>query len=578
MPVRKPVIGGTTRSRPFIAAWYGFCTLFYLSSRVRRALGGLAAGFLICSGVLRWSHDFHVIGLRTTLANIGLMVRIRYRAPLRRKWLPSQHAVGLYDLFLLLPALWLWRPYRRSPGPALLALASFLAVRLEFLRTPEVLYLGASSAPNFRLFKLIQANGPGLVLSAIDHAHPEVMRGRPLDRYARPLAAYRALPSYDAPQPTTLRTKEGEWERTVRELMDAAPLVVLDMQLPVPHVLRELSWVMSSHYTFKTILVTTEDSIVASSLEGSGFCAVATGPRPCLRLLSQFTRNRTTMPAPLAPESASSSQALTRLKEALALRRSDLSRIFDALVRGDDPGPRLDREVVRLFGARQPSAGLTTSLDSVLAVVAGCRQPMSLSIHVDQDGRTDCEVGRPINDLFVVIPSHRTTSVPAARSLLAAVVASELYVNGEPIPESVLAPEWFPIVTRRLPTRHFRAAHVRAPRLRERILCGTHSSIAAALASDVRSPHAGCALDDRLHDLFLVGRRPETIGLTTSVDAAIAFARCIGLSSSINVRVDGTAWAAIGGTNQGSHWRWETECIKLSPAEALTVAMLELFR
>jgi hypothetical protein len=577
--VPKPLIGEAPKSWAFTAAWNGLAILSIQSHRVRQTLGGLAAGFLIGSGVLRWNHDIHVMGLRTALANIGLMVRIRYRAPLRRKWLPSRHAVGIYDLVLLVLAV-PWLILSRWPLPsALLALTSFLASRLDFVRTPEVLYLGASSAPNFSLFKLIQSNGPGLILSAIDHAHPDVMRGRPISRYAGPLAAYfQALPGYAGPQATTLRTREGEWERTVRELMDVAPLVVLDMQLPVPHVLRELSWIISSDYTYKTILVTTEDSIVASTLEGVGFCSVATGARACLHQLRQLTRNRATIPARPKPKSACSSPAVTLLEDALAHRRSDLRHVCDALARGDDHGPDLDRDIVRLFGTEQPSARLTTSLDRVLGLAADCRQPMSLSIHVDLDGRADCEVGRRINEAFVVIPSRKNMSAPPPRSLLAAIVASELYVNGEPTPDSVLTAERPLIVARRLPARQVRVAHVREPRLRERILSGTHRATAEALASDVRSSPASQALDDRLHDLFLVDPRPDTFGLTASANAAIAFARRVGIASSINVNVDGTAWAMIGGTDRGTHWRWETEQVELPPAEALTVAMLDLFR
>ena len=73
--------------------------------------------------------------------------------------------------------------------------------------------------------------------------------------------------------------------------------VVVDMQLPVPHVLRELEWITSGEYAYKTILVTTETSIVASTLEGVGFCGVATDVEPCLRLLSRLTTSRATIPA-----------------------------------------------------------------------------------------------------------------------------------------------------------------------------------------------------------------------------------------------------------------------------------------
>ena len=203
---------------------------------------------------------------------------------------------------------------------------------------------------------------------------------------------------------------------------------------------------------------------------------------------------------------------------------------------------------------------------------------MSLSIHVDLDGRADCEVGRRINEAFVVIPSRRSMSAPPARSLLATIVAAELYINGELTSDSVLTAEPPMLVAHRFPGREVRAAQLREPRLSQRIRTGMHSGIAQALASEVRSPQQVDALDRRLHDLFLTDPTPETCGLTTSADAAIAFARSVGLSSSINVNVDGTAWATLGGTVGGTHWRWATKQPEPAPAQALIVAMLDLFR
>ena len=196
----------------------------------------------------------------------------------------SPQAVGLYELSLLVKV----GALSACSAPAAAVrrrqlcsgLAAFLALRLEYVRA-DVPYLGASSAANFSLLKMIQANGRGLAISAIDHAHPAVMEGRPLYRSSRSWVRYvRAIPGYDYPAPTTLRTRDGQWERTVLDLLELVPLVVLDAQILAPHVVQELDWITSGEYAYKTILVTDPASPLRSA-DAGGFCAVATGAASC---------------------------------------------------------------------------------------------------------------------------------------------------------------------------------------------------------------------------------------------------------------------------------------------------------
>jgi hypothetical protein len=105
-------------------------------------------------------------------------------------------------------------------------------------------------------------------------------------------------------------------------------------------------------------------------------------------------------------------------------------------------------------------------------------------------------------------------------------------------------------------------------------------AIAAAdvLERDLRaSPIPGVDVDDRLHALFAVERSPATVGLTSSVDAAIAFALAVGLAPSIYVKLDGLGWAELGGIEQGTFWRWQTDRADLHPATAVICEMLRLF-
>jgi hypothetical protein len=267
------------------------------SARATRGLAAIEDGLHMAHAGLGWASDLRLLGLPAVLVNVPRMFGIRYRAPLLWKGKPSPHALGVYDLFVL-GLIWAWHrafPERVAPFGAL-RLPSFLSTRVEFVRTPTVLYLGASAAENFGLFKLIQASGSPMVLSALSHSRPEVLSGRPLYRQSRVASAYvRGLPHYEYPQPTTLRVRDGDWERTVRDLMRVAPLVVLDVRTLAPHVKEEAAWISAGGHADKTIVVTEADELPAG-LSDEPLCGVVRDAASCLRLISEFTADRGSLP------------------------------------------------------------------------------------------------------------------------------------------------------------------------------------------------------------------------------------------------------------------------------------------
>lgn len=552
--------------------------------RLRRSLGGFAAGFQIAIVAFRWAGDIRLIGPRTAVTNVAFLTRIRYRAPIMYKLRLSQHAVGLTDL-VVIGFIWAAWPkdsaLGRPPPAALLAMAMVLSYRLEYVRTPTVLYLGASSPANFSLFKRILANGPGLVLSAIDHADPVVMEGRPLSRSDSFMAHYlQALPGYDVPQPSTLRTRAREWECTVRELIDLVPLVVLDVQIPAPHVLWESEWIGAGGHAFKTVLVTTNEEIRRSALEAHRFAGVAGDVDSCLRLVSRLTASRAMLPR---PETESPRTAPPPLfdEAALGRRRSELRRAHSALMAGDEDSADLDRRISRLIGAdhAEMATPLVASLDRVLDLVAAWHRPLSIALHVRVDGLAACEVGHRMNEAFVIMSSGPRPIAPAPRSLLAVLLATELYLSGEPVSDPLLAAARPACSSRAVGPDALLVEQVRQGRLATRIREGALAGPAEAIERDVRSGLAAeGALDERLHTLFELEQRSDTVGLTRSADAAVAFARRAWISPSIYVNVDGTAWAEIGGISRGTFWRWRTEPVNLPPAKALIVEMLRLLR
>jgi hypothetical protein len=380
---------------------------------------------------------------------------------------------------------------------------------------------------------------------------------------------------YQQPEATTLRTRPGEWERTVRDLMDIAPLIVLDLQIPSPQVQREVEWMAAGGHAHKTVVIT--DGTWFTPPSHHGLRGVATDGAACRRLLKDLTGRRDAI-APRAPQASPELHAM--IAEALARRRREVRHVVTALAEhAHEDEHALDREIARLFGAPTQTrhAPATRSLDRVLDLVAGWSRPVSLSIHAHPDGRAECEAGHALNDGFVPLTARGEAGDTTARTLLHALLAVELQAAGEPPSSPLLTIAPSPVVNLRLPARDRRLAHLDSERWTSVMLDDDARRIAAALEDDIRSP-AAADIDDRLHELFAIERREDTAGLATSLDAALAFARSLGLGASIYVNLDGTAWAATGGSNRHTAWRWVEERVELPPAKALLVAILRLLR
>jgi hypothetical protein len=189
-----------------------------------------------------------------------------------------------------------------------------------------------------------------------------------------------------------------------------------------------------------------------------------------------------------------------------------------------------------------------------------------------------CEVGHNINEAFVQITSDQEAGDTAPRTVLRALLTVELQACGEELPSSLLTAQ-SRVVDLPLPARHRRLAHLRTDRWAGAMLDDDVPRIAAALEHEIRSSSPPVTeIDDRLHKLFAIERGADTTGLTTTVDASIAFARALDLGTSIHVNIDGTAWATVGGTNRHTAWRWTTEYVELPPAKALLVAILRVLQ
>jgi hypothetical protein len=357
---------------------------------------------------------------------------------------------------------------------------------------------GRVFAGELQAVKRIQANGPEHVLAAIDHADPEVMRGRPLLESTR--TPY--MGGYDYPQPTTLRTRPSEWGRTVRELMELAPVIVLDLQLPSDHVLREMGWITSGAFAYKTVLVTSDPVADAER-----FHSVVGNVAECCAQISQLAATRTAIPTP--PRDAVPFHSFHA--DSVVQQRNELRRLYHGL---HTEGTDVDAEIKRLFLSVGSIAdgSLTASLDRLLQLVAASSRAVSIMIHVDLKGLAACEVGRRFNDAFVVTCSGPRPELSPARALLSTLVAAELRATGEPTHDPTLRASSLRVVRKPRPGRRRLVEQFGSDRLRAQLLNQDAIAAADVLERDLRaSPIPGVDVDDRLHALFAVERSPATV-------------------------------------------------------------------
>jgi hypothetical protein len=511
------------------------------------------------------------------------MVRLRHRAPRWSGLWFSQQSVGLFDLPVLASTGELMRELRRGNLAVAIGAATLLAERSAWIRSPTVVYLGASTAPNFGLFKTIQWYGGGLVLTAIDHAHPRVMEGRPAARSDSPWAGYfRQLPKYELPQPTNLRTASGKWEQTVRELIDRAPLLVLDLRFPAEHVIDELQWVTAAEgQADKTILVTSDAGVI-TAVADVAFAAVVPDADACLAAIGHLTAKRATLLrprcGPVAPDALAA-----RVSSMMATRRDDLREALDSLTAADVSDPDVLSRVAQLlrlpneFASVGPDGHLEDDLDHAVHLARNWSPLVWVSIHLEPRERPLFTIGHGDHGAALATYSTASSHQSFVSGLLAALLAAELRHAGAPAtdePSLHARPRW---ARSAFPTRLRPLGWLRDTHMGRRMDDAGLAAAATALDRELRdSTGDDREFQRRLHELFDLTPQPNTGDVTTSLEAAITFVSRLGLGLSVYVTVDGQVLAELGTSTDHVRWRWESEFTRVPPARALILELLRV--
>ena len=127
-----------------------------------------------------------------------------------------------------------------------------MASTIGSLLPPALLYLGVSSYPQFQTLKKIQRSLPNLVVTLLNQSEGSIRKQYP-EHYN-----YMGLDP-TGPRAESLRTRNGMWERTVSELIDMVPMVILDTREYSEPACKEGRWLLQRSRLPKATFVIEND-------------------------------------------------------------------------------------------------------------------------------------------------------------------------------------------------------------------------------------------------------------------------------------------------------------------------------
>jgi hypothetical protein len=200
-------------------------------------------GTAALTAVSVWREAFRVFGPRAPALGLRVM-RLRSRQRIRYGTFTFQLLfvvlAGAYFLMLFLTG-------RGSLGTGMPA-AIAAVVLIQFAAPPSVVVLGTSTNEGRRLFSKVRRAVPGRSLSLLQSGVLDVIEG-----------------------PSFTRTSDPAWQSTVRELMQIAPMIVVDARLTSAAVRQEVEWIVDSVLRHRTVFITADDGrdVVLQELRAS---------------------------------------------------------------------------------------------------------------------------------------------------------------------------------------------------------------------------------------------------------------------------------------------------------------------
>jgi hypothetical protein len=538
------------------------------------------AGYTVTRALFRWVATVRVLGIRRTLSGAQRMSSVRYKQIWTSEqgaasWLPIRPSVPvLFELqvfaYVVLVS---WLATRRGStalaffDSAILLPAGVLALAhaSESILPPCILYLGVSEPGQLKPFQFLAGSRNVLTVSALDQENLDVAAGEAAatgalsgllvpDWIGRlPLAALvprRRLES--------IRVRDDAWEGVVRQMIEFAPLAVIDLRSWSAIITKELGWYLQAPRAGGAVLLTREDggtSLDAELGDTARELRVKVSELP--RLVDELQRRRFQPPSSRAwpAELARRLEAETRIKQDLLAE----------LAVAEGPVPDLDAKLLRWAFGAEARASLDSVTGSIAAAVALMRRRIpvfSYSIHVGGDGTAWADIGvQPIPKSFRVSDSGRHEVDHPAKALVMSLLRGELGlargISSDPSRIRLLRKE----------SDH--RASVGDEPVRRRLW-----ELLCDLRANDGTPDA--ALETRLAAWCGVARTSNLEDLDPAIRAVLSLGE---YSMAVYVTVDGLAWAEVAARPRA---RWlvafsfdPPRLEEMRPAQALLAAALK---
>ena len=243
---------------------------------------------------ISWALRFHPDQLRLCMACFAFTLSAAFYRTASNKVFPVVLlAFSWIACFVTSETVFVW-------GVAIfLGLLGCVAVEttLQGMLPPLVLFLGVSSYEQFKTLKRVQKTVPCLVVTLINQVEESILRQ--YDRHYRGMGLDPTGPRYES-----LRTREGLWEITVRELIDMVPIVILDTRVASDPVSQEAAWMLEPERLHQVMFVTDDEGnapVLESLLPKEDIyrehrSRLVKEDELCDRI-SQFTKSRDTLPS-----------------------------------------------------------------------------------------------------------------------------------------------------------------------------------------------------------------------------------------------------------------------------------------
>lgn len=371
-----------------------------------------------------WKRSIRLLGSSAALRSAGTMCRILYRQPLRYLYftapgfLPLVLLMLLMLLMLFLPS-WFALPDGQDFNSMLMMAIAVLVILFALVVSavsttpPVVAWLSVSGFEEFRTLKNVQKICPLQLKTLIDQASEEI-EPRYWHYYSRRTESHRnsskgmqrlwghialAFLNTRGLRAESVRTRPGLWQRTVHDLADIAPIVVVDTRRVSGPVMEQILWMLAPDRVHKSIFVVGDQcrgSNLDEAVRKAGItdrsAILACNEKMLYDLLSDMTQSPLDLPR----------RGDDRWRKKVNETRSELDRLMD-MIRADsvtaaelDDGTRTwEQACARDTHTAGNDAPYSTSFDAALALIKRRFPKASVSLFVYTSGAAELEIGVP---------------------------------------------------------------------------------------------------------------------------------------------------------------------------------------